>query len=79
VFFDRDRDRDGLRIRGLPVRHCDTDIAGLFSEYQVDAILALSGVLSNGNADFARRCRDAGVRLMTLDISVKEISAIEAA
>lgn len=72
VFFDKDCGREGLRIRGLPVRHCGSNVGELCAEFRVGAAVAPAGALENGNRELALRCQDAGLRLLTLDVSLRD-------
>jgi UDP-GlcNAc:undecaprenyl-phosphate GlcNAc-1-phosphate transferase len=75
LFLDYDRSKDGIRIRGIPVRCCDANLRNLAAQFRLKSILIVGPFDETLHADLTRDCLEAGVRPCMLDIAIRDMDA----
>jgi len=75
LFVDHDESKQGLRILGVPVRHCHANLSQLSAQFGLEAVVVPGGALEpDASRHLEQECRNAGVDLLALDISIRRLT-----
>lgn len=77
VFLDYEDAKHGLRIRGIPIRSCNSEtLQKLAAEYHLEAVLMPHALSANGEYNkLGLDCVEAGLQLRLLEISIREVNS----
>jgi len=75
LFLDYDRSKEGMCIRGIPVRCCGGNLGDLAGQFRLQSILIAGPFDENLHANLRRECSRAGVRTKMLDITIRDLDA----
>ncbi|MGH9661660.1 MAG: nucleoside-diphosphate sugar epimerase/dehydratase, partial [Bryobacteraceae bacterium] len=74
VFLDCDLSKQGLRIHGVPVRHCAANLREVVREFGLEAVLVPGSADPSQLGDLSRSCLDAGLPLRVLEIGIRDLA-----